>query len=104
MDNASSHRNPAVKELIKERNDLLYSVPYQHYTNAIENFFSVLKSYLKRREINNLTELLRAIDSILKEDIPTAHYRNIFRGAYRRKKPIHILNSLKQFKISKNYL
>ena len=40
MDNASSHRNPEVKRYIERNNSLLYSVLYQHYTNAIENFFS----------------------------------------------------------------
>jgi len=36
LDNASSHRNQLVKYVIKKDNYLLYAVPYQHYTNAIE--------------------------------------------------------------------
>jgi len=32
LDNASSHRNQLVKDVIKKDNNLLYSVPYQHYT------------------------------------------------------------------------
>ena len=32
LDNASSHRNPKVKELINKDNHLLYAVPYQHFT------------------------------------------------------------------------
>jgi hypothetical protein len=39
IDNASSHRNPKVKELINKDNYLLYAVPYQHFTNSIENYF-----------------------------------------------------------------
>jgi transposase len=31
LDNASSHRNPKVKELINKDNHLLYAVPYQHF-------------------------------------------------------------------------
>ena len=46
LDNASSHRNPKVKELILKHNHLLYAVPYQHFTNSIENYFSMLKSRL----------------------------------------------------------
>ena len=46
LDNASSHRNPKVKELILKQNHLLYAVPYQHFTNSIENYFSMLKSRL----------------------------------------------------------
>ena len=34
LDNASSHRNHVVKDVIKKDNNLLYAVPYQHYTNA----------------------------------------------------------------------
>ena len=47
MDNASSHRNQK-KDLVNKDNEILYSVPYQHFTNAIENWFSVLKSKLQR--------------------------------------------------------
>ena len=42
MDNASSHRNPRVKDVITQHNHLLYAVPYQHFTNSIENYFSML--------------------------------------------------------------
>ena len=53
LDNASSHRNEKIKELIGKNNNLLYSCVYQHFTNAIENFFSVLKSKLKK--LDNLS-------------------------------------------------
>lgn len=49
LDNASSHRNENVKHTIMKNNKLLYSVPYQHYTNAIEMFFSMLKSKLQKK-------------------------------------------------------
>jgi hypothetical protein len=35
LDNASSHRNAKIKELVNKHNNLLYSVPYQHFTNSI---------------------------------------------------------------------
>ena len=35
MDNASSHRNSKVKDVITQHNHLLYAVPYQHFTNSI---------------------------------------------------------------------
>ena len=31
LDNASSHRNAITKKIIMKNNNLLYSVPYQHY-------------------------------------------------------------------------
>jgi hypothetical protein len=39
LDNVSSHRNAKIKELINKNNKQIHSVPYQHFTNAIENFF-----------------------------------------------------------------
>jgi hypothetical protein len=38
LDNAGTHRCQKIKDLINENNKLIYSVPYQHYTNSIENF------------------------------------------------------------------
>ena len=35
FDNASRHRNAKIKELVNKHNHLLYSVPYQHFTNSI---------------------------------------------------------------------
>ena len=57
-----SHRNPKVKEVMTQHNDLLYAVPYQHFTNSIENYFSMLKSRLQKLD----------------------KYRNIIKGAYER--------------------
>ena len=51
LDNASSHRNELVKKLIDKDNKLLYSVPYQHFTNSIENYFSMLKARLYKKNI-----------------------------------------------------
>jgi hypothetical protein len=39
LDNASSHRNPMVKDVITQHNYLLYAVPYQHFTNIIAELF-----------------------------------------------------------------
>ena len=43
LDNDSSHRNKIVKDFINKDNKLLYSVPYQHFTNVIEIFLVFLK-------------------------------------------------------------
>ena len=42
LDNASSHRNQRIQELINRQNKLLYAVPYQHYTNAIEHHLTLV--------------------------------------------------------------
>ena len=69
LDNASSHRNAEVKKVIEKDNILMYSIPYQHYTNSIEQFFSILKSNIK---------------TVL-ENIPINTYKNIFKGSYKSK-------------------
>lgn len=83
MDNASSHRNPEVRRYIERNNSLLYSVPYQHYTNAIENFFSVMKSHIQKEELVGRAALLRSIPKAL-DAISRQQYHNFFSGAYER--------------------
>ncbi len=36
LDNASCHRNNDVKNLVNKNNELLHSIPYQHFTNCNE--------------------------------------------------------------------
>jgi transposase len=102
IDNASSHKNPKVKELINKDNHLLYAVPYQHFTNSIENYFSMLKSRLQKLDGLTHTELkeniTKAIKSILKDK-----YRNIIKGAYERPEK-YVSKKNKTRKINKNYL
>ena len=57
LDNASSHRNSKVKEVINKDNHLLYAASYQHFTNSIENYFSMLKSRLQKLDGLTYTEL-----------------------------------------------
>jgi transposase len=85
LDNASSHRNQRVKDLVNQHNKLLYSVPYQHYTNAIEQYFSVLKNKLHKKKGIGLTSLKRNVREVIR-DINRETYRNIFRGNYDRRK------------------
>ena len=102
LDNASSHRNANTKKIIMKNNNLLYSVPYQHYTNSIENFFSVLKSKLKKEEMEDYNGLKKEIKKTLKK-IPKTTYKNIIKGNYDRKgkyksKKVSRKRSLKNYK------
>lgn len=100
LDNASSHRNEIIKTLVNKDNKILYSVPYQHYTNAIENYFSVLKSKLRKIEGIKYDELKENIKNVLKI-IPKETYMNIFKGTYERQ--IEYKKKFKSKKTSKNY-
>ena len=79
----SSHRNQLVKDVIKKNNNLLYAVPYQHYTNAIEGYFNVLKSRLQKKKGLTYDELVNNVKDALHE-IPIHIYKNLIRGAYDR--------------------
>ena len=83
LDNASCHRNDRVKSLIQEHNKLLYSVPYQHFTNAIENYFSVFKSKLQKLDGLTYEEIKANIRKVIKS-IPSSTYKNILEGSYKR--------------------
>ena len=102
LDNASSHRNPKVKEIINQHNHLLYAVPYQHFTNSIENYFSMLKSRLQKLDGLTHAELKRNITKVI-QGIPKEKYRNIVKGAYERpEKYVSKNKTMKRPK--KNYL
>ena len=102
LDNASSHRNPNVKEVINKDNHLLYAVPYQHFTNSIENYFSMLKSRLQKLDGLTYPELKENITKTIR-NIPKEKYRNIIKGAYERpEKYVSKKNNTR--KIKKNYL
>ena len=85
LDNASSHRNKNVKDVIQKDNKLLYAVPYQHFTNVIEGYFSVLKSKLRKQNDIGLEKLKQNIRKLIKE-IPKTTYKKLFQGSYNRTK------------------
>ena len=85
LDNASSHRNENVKDVIQKDNHLLYAVPYQHFTNVIEGYFSVLKSKLRKQNDVGLEKLKQNIRKLIKE-IPKTTYKKLFQGSYNRTK------------------
>jgi len=100
LDNASSHRSDKIKELVNKNNKILYSVPYQHFTNSIENYFSMLKSRLQK--LNGLTheKLKENITNVIR-GIPKEKYENIFKGAYNRD-VVYVKNKTRKRKL-KNY-
>ena len=82
----SSHRNEKNKRILNKHNTLLYSVPYQHFTNSIENYFSMMKSRLQKLDSLTRKELKNNnIEKVIK-DIPKEKYDNIIKGTYNRTK------------------
>ena len=100
LDNASSHRNEKIKALVNKHNNILYAVPYQHFTNSIENYFSMLKSRLQKLDGLKYENLKENIQKVISE-IPKEKYENIFKSAYER--PEKYIPKNKTRKIKKNY-
>ena len=101
LDNASSHRNEIIKDLINKKNNLLHSVPYQHYTNAIKGYFNVLKSRLQKLDGLTHDKINENITKVVK-DMPIPIYRKLFEGSYKRPE-VYVKKSSKRVKKFKNY-
>jgi len=100
LDNASSHRSNKIKEFVNKNNKILYSVPYQHFTNSIENYFSMLKSRLQKLDGLTHEKLKENITNVIR-GIPKEKYENIFKGAYNRD-IVYVKNKTRKRKL-KNY-
>jgi len=102
LDNASSHRNETIKNLINQNNKVLYSIPYQHFTNSIEGFFSVLKSKLRKLQGLTHNELKNNINTAVNQITPD-YYMKILKYAYDRpskyiRKVSNRIKTLKKYK------
>ena len=80
---------------------ILLKNSYQHFTNSIENYFSMLKSRLQKLDGLTHIKLKENIENVISK-IPKEKYRNIFKGAYER--PEKYIQKNKTRKIKKNYL
>ncbi len=76
LDNASVHRNDRIKTLVNKHNNILYTVPYQHYTNSIENYFSALKSRLQKLKGLKYENFKQNIHKVISE-IPKEKYLGV---------------------------
>ena len=76
--------------------------PYQHFTNSIENYFSMLKSRLQKLYGLTHAELKENIINTI-TNIPKDKYMSIIKGAYERPEK-YVSNKNKTRKIKKNYL
>jgi transposase len=84
MDNARPHKSLLLQKLIKESgNTLLYTVSYHPETNPIEEFFSQLKHYIRKRSPQDYKEIDKVIKDILKKKIKKKHLTNYFKHSFR---------------------
>ena len=84
MDNARIHVSKIIRETIeKSGNNLLYTVPYHPETNAIEEFFSQLKHYIKRQSPQSFNEIYKTINDIILTKIKSKHLENYIKHAFK---------------------
>ena len=84
MDNARPHKSTSLQKEIKEnKNILLYTVAYHPETNPIEEFFSQLKHYIRKKSPQNYNEIRKEIIDILKTKIKRKHLKNYFKHSFR---------------------
>ena len=84
MDNAVIHKSKLIREKIETNNNtLLHSVPYHPETNAIEEFFSQLKNYIKKESPNTYGDIYRVISTILEKKITKEHLTNYLKHSYK---------------------
>ena len=61
---------------------MLYSFPYHHYTNTIEQYFSLFKSKLRKKKGLGYEELKKNVKRVLWE-ISRETYNKLFEGSYK---------------------
>ena len=77
---------------------MIYSVPYQHYTNSIEMFFfSLLKSKLQKKKGLYYEDLNNNIKEVIKT-IPEGYYKKILNGTYNRQTKYIKKNKIRKYK------
>lgn len=80
MDNLSSHKDAAVRELIEQAHaDLWYLPPYSPDLNPIEKLWSKVKSWLRRVMAHTFDSLLDAIADALRA-VDAQECRNYFQA------------------------
>jgi len=86
LDNAGSHNNELIKNaIIKSGNHYLFAVPYTPKTDAIEQYFNQVKTYLKKdRNVANFQELEKNVEKAINKVKPE-NYKNYFEYAYNLK-------------------
>ena len=84
MDNAVIHKSHKIKDLIESTgNKLLYSVPYNPATNAIEEFFSQLKHYIKKESPKTVDDIEKVLIDIIKNKIKKEHLEKYLKHSFK---------------------
>lgn len=81
MDNAGFHKTQDVKQEIQKKNKFLYTIPYYPRSNPIENFFSKLKYYIKKKSPLTHQQINKTIENAI-TDMKEKEFKNYFSYAF----------------------
>lgn len=78
LDNASIHKNHLFKtDIIKNKWNIIYNIPYHSHLNPIEFVFSLLRKKINNSNVETLEQLIDTI-ILFKKNINKNHIKNIF--------------------------
>ena len=78
LDNASIHKNLLFKnDIIKNKWNIVYNIPYHSHLNPIEFVFSLLRKKINNSNVETLKQLIDTI-ILFKKNINKNHIKNIF--------------------------
>lgn len=84
VDNAGAHKGQGIRDLVQQTgNTLQYTIPYNPQTNAIENWFSQFKHYMRNSTTRNFDGVRDDCRRCIRKITPE-HYHNYFQYAYRK--------------------
>jgi transposase len=93
LDNAAAHKNKQViQTIMASGNHVLFCIPYQSRTNAIEGFFGQLKHHIKHFSPGKISDIDFSIKYALKQ-IEPINYLHHFIRAYDPKYIKHIIKT-----------
>lgn len=67
LDNASAHKSKFIQDTVGSKFNLFYNAPYTPQLNAIEEFFSLFKSKLRKMEFKTEKELVISVMKVLND-------------------------------------
>ena len=70
-----------VKQKIQKKNKFLYTIPYYPRSNPIENFFSKLKYYIKKKSPLTHQQINKTIENAI-TDMKEKEFKNYFSYAF----------------------
>ena len=78
LDNASIHKNKQFNsDIIKNKWNIIYNIPYHSHLNPIEYVFSLLRKNILNNNVETISDIINVV-LLFKKNINKNHIKNIF--------------------------